>query len=342
MEKRKIYKTGKKTYVVSMPQEWALKIIKPYGPEVFLSWYHDKILIVPVKERQLLRAEIDVNPNDLEGLEASVISAYLSGCEELHIKMTADETECIERLSKLRKKLYGAFMTRTPDEFVFEFSASLKPIREILDTTYSLFNSMCSRNIELMKERLPLDSEILDQKASSINSMEDAVDQYSYLIKRFLNKALRDPEVLPRISVESEDIIEYHTIASSIERLTDLQKEIFEGIKELSERCEANGEPLDLSSCPEKCSLEKYLKNATLMVEKAYRGSKDEKKDVLKTKRFSRFRPGFIEREERDEILEFVRKGKYSDILIPLEGKVWALTGISTNVAEAWMNMYRP
>ena len=360
MEKRKVYSIGKKrttreTFLVSLPYDWAKKVETEYGGNVIITHYDDKLLIVPEAEKKYREASIDIDGNSPEEMESKITAAYIGNVQKLSIKIKNESAGIMEKLELLRRKLYGTLATSfSNDTLVLSMETPLMPIKNVLGNAEAFSLSMYEKNENLMSLKFPYAGDIVSI-SSQIDSWENDVDLYTFLSKRYLNRSLIDPESISKLVIKSpQDILEYYSISSNIERFADIHVEIRDSLVELNKEMQEKDKTLkmtgfSLSTFPQKdAAFSDYYLKAVGMVRTAFENSnptnpKEEAEllRVYKTKRQD-YRPGFIEREFREEIIKRSRENPFATHLLKIENKIFAITGIATNIAEAWMNMHRP
>jgi len=351
-DKRKIWKTGKGTYVVSLPIEWAEMVNDKYNGEVYVFQLKDKVYVLPPTELTGLTGDLIVTCDDETKLESQIIAAYLANYSGLYIRFQENVSGLEEKLRDISNRLYGTNLARiSAREFFLSMSVAENPIDKVLDRIHLLSDEIYKESVDKMAS-LPLDRKELSEKLDHIRSIETDTDRTSFYSKRLLTYSLLNPETSKRVGIEDvRDILEYHVIISNFERLSDLELELFETLVKLNDQVASNKTTLKLSALSPGYGLKEYYEDAHKLVDKAYLGIKDEQSalEVLRSKNVVdretniEYRPGFISLENRKKLLDFIRSKPFSEWLILMEQRVWGMTGIGTNIAEAGRNIkYKP
>ncbi len=168
-----------------------------------------------------------------------------------------------------------------------------------------------------------------------------------------MNRLLYTPWLSTELGVENTaQIIPYTTLNSNLERVGDLQTEIFSALHNLVK--EVDGDASDyIYSKKDTYGYLQYYRKAHKMVEDAYRSRDDLEKlrQIINTKgkrkmvnektgvmQYMPYRPGYIEAEERSIIYSLIKNFSNTH-LVCLEHEIYGMTGNATNIAEAWYNM---
>jgi len=351
-EKRKIWKTGKGTYVVSLPLQWAQMVNNKYNGEVYVSQLKDRVYVFPAAELTGLTGDLTVTCDDETKLESQIIAAYLANYSGLYIRFQENVGRLEEKLRDVSSKLYGTNLARiSAREFFLSMSVAENPIDRVLDRIHSLSDEIYKESLDYMIS-LPLDRKELSVKLDHIRSIEVDTDRTSFYSKRLLTYSLANPEASKRVGIEDvRDILEYHVIISNFERLSDLELELFETLVKLNDQVASTKTTLRLSIPSPGYGFKEYYEDAHRLVDKAYLGIKDEQSalEVLRSKNVVdeetkiEYRPGFISLENRKKLLDFIRGKSFLEWLILMEQRIWGMTGIGTNIAEAGRNIkYKP
>lgn len=351
MEKRKIYRTGargKPSYALVLPKEWVERIYPDPSlkREVEVSVFGDKLLVLPSAEIYPPAAKLvkeQYQPSDV-WLEAAILHCYLTSIDRVEVVGNIDDKETSARIDKLRRKLSGfQIEERTSSKLALSFSTPLRPMRDILERSYGLLTGLHLENKSLLN-KFPDIGRILDDSMRTVQSNEDDADQNAMLGKRLLIRALQDPEVSQKLGIgEAHEILDYHTIVTSLERLSDLETELFRLSADLFKRVDKSAaarEGLRFSEKPSEYHFTQYFDDLFRMVKDSH-DSRDDPQLALKllSTRALEYRPEYVAEEQRKKIISYSSTHKFSEYLVPLEGKIWAMSGIATNIAEAWLDM---
>lgn len=351
VEKRKIWKTGKGTYVVSLPREWAAKQVRT-NPEVVLFVSSNRIVVSTESEYKNPTGYVEMTYDDPVKLESQITAAYISGYVGLKLKIPERMTKSLQKLRDVPNRLYGTTLFHESNiDFVLSMSVVENEILNIVRRGYSLFHEIYKQTLELM-EQLPTNTSDLESKQEDVvRNIELDSDRTFLYGRRLLNKALLFPDVSERVGLKDvRDAIEYNNIFSSFERLTDLQDEIFRLLIFLNARCLKEKNRANHFLLSGGYSFRDYYEDAHEIVKTSFESLESEEKALkllsLRSGRASsdrEFAEPYISKENREKISQLIKSNElYIDLLLRLEGKIWAMVGIATNIAEAGRNLNRP
>lgn len=351
-ENRKIWKTGRGTYVISLPSEWAEKFINKYGDQVKVSFFEEKAIISPLKFTEK-NARVKITPpNILEKLESTIISYYTTGSGQIIVDLEDGNLSAIDKILTIKDKLEGTSILRmSPKEFVISFSESIKNFKDLLDVSFSYYGELFEENTHVIKN-FPIDETAeLESIQQKMKRVEDETDTITFVIKRLLSKSLVSPEYKETIGLlDLRNALHFNTIASGIERLCDLEVELFNEVKKLNAKCLKNKVKIKLADPSKDNDIYRYHQAAYTLNSLAYKGFEDPESayKVLRTKKNTaiiddeeiEYRGEIIKPRERKALLEFAANyPQYARELTIIEQKIWGMTGVATNIAEAIMNL---
>jgi phosphate uptake regulator len=350
IEKRKLWKTGKGTYITSFPVEWIVQLIEKYGDEIILSYENERIVILPSKKVENISGKIELKNSDLMShfkIESEIIAAYLGNYDSLSVKLPEEKSYFSGKIFELMHKLEGASAERiSSGEFLIKFLTPPTSITKLSNSNFSQYIELAKQNDELMSA-LPLSIEELEDKREIFTALECEVDKRTFHIKRLLNRALLYPWYLPAIELKDvRDLLQHSLLASSLERVCDLEEELFNEETKLSSKLHKMKNEIKLSEGSLKYDFHRYHRDVSNIVKFAYE-NKDSPNNLYKLMELKRNIDddkdyGFddFSRERREFLLEYIEKHpKYSTNLTRIEQKIWGTVGIATNIAETWTNL---
>lgn len=350
MEKRKLWKTGKGTYITSFPVEWVVQLIEKYGDEIILSYEDERIVILPSKKVENVSGKIELKNSDLMPhfkIESEIISAYLGNYDSLSVKIPEEKSYLSGKMFELMHKLEGASAERvSSNEFLIKFLTPPTSIPKLLNSNFSQYTELVKQNDKLMNA-FPPSTEELEGKMEIFTALECEVDKRTFHIKRLLSRALLYPWYIREIELENlKEVLQYSLLASSLERLCDLEEELFnEGIKPLSASPTVKNE-IKLADTSANYDFQRYHQDTYNIVKNAYE-NKDKLNELYKILELKHtiqndkgYAFGNFSREKREFLRNYIERcGAYSSILTSIEQKIWGMLGIATNIAETWMNL---
>ena len=209
---RKVYRSGKGSYILTLPKEWIVANGMKEGDVVYLEVQKDVILISP-KSRQVKEksAEIDSRGANFNQLVRLIISHYLAGYDLIRVKTHTDEQR--RSVAFAVDMLVGAeIMEDTGNEIVVEVFLDSKRfnVADVTERLFKICTSMlfdfcnCLRNFNRAT-------------CSSIMVRENEVDKIHLLAMRLLNTAMEGEE----IGLSAREIINYRSVIRTLERIAD-------------------------------------------------------------------------------------------------------------------------
>lgn len=367
-EARKLREVGKSSYVVTMPLEWAQKITEEYGvqketekkeADVAVSSNDERVSIIPLN---LVKLYGNIKAERATALESKVISAYISGYDEITIESPSnlpsgnDNFSPSAILCPLIGRLSETSFKQDGDKLIVNISEPKRTFKELLELNYRLYKDMYNGNLSILSkfDTYNEKKELLSFEQRS-KKIEEEIDNNTFLGKRYLNKSIYDPGYLKKIGLSHElEIIEQNSLLFSIEGLGDLQEEILGCILKLIDLKNDSKEKIQLDSedNSKKFGFRQYLEKAYQMADEAFMKINDSETGykILDTKNNIyngiSYRSGYLEPDEMAMIHNLLKCGvQDSDVLVTLtrlENKIWAMTGVATNIAEVGRNIDRP
>lgn len=226
MDVRRIISLGRSSLVVSLPKEWLEFHKLKKGDAVSLSVRRDGSLVLsPVflSEKEDKHVEITVTGGEqFASLARKIIACYLNGYRSIVVKsdgiLSPSQQKGIRRVARM---LYLRIMESTSKYMYLE--ASLDEAKVSLNMSvrrmHSVAHSMCESIIKALEE------DALDV-ARSVYTLDDDVDHFSFFLLRVLKKAVQDPLLAEKLSVDAVDCLDYQTLVSKIEHTADCASEI--------------------------------------------------------------------------------------------------------------------
>lgn len=350
------------SYTTTLPKEWVKKYATK-SERVRVDQYGETLFINPVKqEKDGKPLKIIIGKNG-ETTYYSIISAYLQNYDKIILKEEVHNEPLINRLREIGNKLPGAHFEPEKEEGTYQitFDNMIKHIPQLLSEMFEEYRILYTKNIEMFHSSPK--TEKIDVKSHFVGLKEESVDRNFFLLKRLFTNVfentLKDPKILVdtglmktgddfQYSVVSKSV-GYFSIANSLERLTDLQVDIFKNLKKVIIDDEDKSCLIDKET---GYGFEKFYNAANSMIEDSYNSKSIMEKGANMYKGFQfllkvlkaesnkddkiKFREGYITKENRETILKLAENSSH---LTYLEGQIWGSTGIATNIAEAWINM---
>ncbi|MGB9902453.1 PhoU domain-containing protein [Methanothrix sp.] len=217
METRKVQRTGKSTFIVSLPKGWAVRNgIKP-GSIVYITQGESGDLILsPERTSQNLKVKLDIGDKSGEALIRDIIGCYLSGYRTIEVvstHMTPEQKRCIHQIVS---KLIG------PE--ILEETGNKVLIQDLLNSEELQSDRALRRLRTVVRSMIQdaIDSLIGMKKslAQDVIQRDDDVDRLNLLVSRQFTEMLRTG-ALSQSSLDVITAFNYALAASNLERIAD-------------------------------------------------------------------------------------------------------------------------
>jgi phosphate uptake regulator len=336
---RRIWKTGKGSYVTALPKSWASKL---GGSSVMVSEYMGGLFILPPESTKPLVRKLIFNSGDANNLRYELISGYLNNYREVLVELPKPQKECITALESLPEKLLGVSVSfASSNSFMVSMSTMPKPIPEIMQQMLS----QCQA-IHETAQQIFSTFELSTHELQRINAIENDIDRNSFLIKRLFCVGATQLGRLKELGIDDlTKMIHWENLNSNLERVGDLEFEICLELKRLLEKFKKKELEDKLRSIEERYSFKEYHNSAQEMVMDAYSNEPKKIALIIDTKRpskeyeITKHRGSYISEKEGNTIRDLVNR---TPDLACLDVRIWGITGCATNIAESWLNMRGP
>ncbi|AGK60460.1 Phosphate uptake regulator [Archaeoglobus sulfaticallidus PM70-1] len=236
VEVRKIFSSGKSSYLITLPKDWIVSNGLKAGDQVFMDVGSERIVIYP-KEAVRARkyASIDLREANMDSLIRRIISYYVAGYDSISVKIYSNEQR--NAISIASEILIGVeIMEDLGSEIqieVFLDTERLRPI-EIIDRItkicQSIFSDFC------------LAFENFDKYiCTTIIARENETDKLHFLALRLLKLAENYSDLKEKFQLDGKTM-EYRTVVRALERIADHSAIIAESLlllkKPVPEMCE--------------------------------------------------------------------------------------------------------
>ena len=218
MEKRKIQKTGRATFTVSLPKSWVVKNSLSSGDEISIHEERDGCLLVNSKEEKLLNRGVIFIRDDscLNDIIRKVISMYTKRMHNISIKSINNlSIKDYIVLKKYLKRLTGfEIVIEDKNEIVIQdFITSTKKISLI-----QLINRAFNISRLILKESVNGDNNLPEW-------MEE-VENVCLFLNRQLNLGLHSSAKLNNLNIGIERCLRYIKLIHNLEKMTSVFYEL--------------------------------------------------------------------------------------------------------------------
>ena len=255
MEKRRLVKLGRSTLVLSMPVDWVRSNRLKPGDTVLVDVQEDGSLVICPREPNVAReleATIYIDQTERESkLAREILSCYLNGYTT--IRVVSKKVFSVEQqrtIRRLAQKLYMGIMDASSREMVLQSLLDLSKIQ--LDTSLRRMHSI---TYSMFKDSMRALENYDRELATAVISLDDEVDNFSYLLQRLLRTTLMYPYLMREARIGRVDCLDSLMIVQSIEYIADnivsiarktlilieenkrLPEELLEPLLKLGEKC---------------------------------------------------------------------------------------------------------
>ncbi len=234
-EVRKVYSSGRSSYIVTLPKDWVERNGLKAGDGVIME-IGDGTIIISVGKEEKIKKDALIDAKDLEGepLIRRIISFYLAGYDSLRIKVYNEEHRRAVALAS--DILIGAEVIEDlGKEIVLEIfmdDTRYKPM-DIVEKMGNICIAMLSDFCTALRN---LDRYI----CSTLHVREEEIDRLHFLVLRQLKSVVRQ---CGSNDLQTTKALEFRTVVRAFERIAD-------HIANMSDSLMKLGKPI-----PELCDL---------------------------------------------------------------------------------------
>ncbi len=217
MDTRKVQRTGKSTFIVSLPKNWATKNGIQAGSIIYITQSDNGSLMLSTdRSERDLRAKLDIGDKSGEHLVRDIIGCYLGGYRAIEVASSHMSSAQKKDLRQIVNKLIGPeILEETINKVVIQDLLSseelqaeraLKRIRTVVKSMIQdAISALLSNNKEL---------------ASDVIQRDNDVDRLNLLVSRQFTEILRSGTV-KQDTPNSIAAFNYMQAASNLERIAD-------------------------------------------------------------------------------------------------------------------------
>jgi phosphate uptake regulator len=217
METRKVQRTGKSTFIVSLPKVWAVKNQIHPGSLIYINQSDNGALVLsPDRSERELATRLEIGDKVGDPLVRDIIGCYVSGYRTIEVAsahMTADQKRDIHQIVQ---KLIG------PE--ILEETVNKVLIRDLIDPE-ELQSERALRRIKTVVRSMIQDalSALVTndrEMAADVIQRDDDVDRLYLLVSRQFTEILRSGSVRQG-SLDPITAFNYSRAATNLERMAD-------------------------------------------------------------------------------------------------------------------------
>jgi phosphate uptake regulator len=217
MDTRRVQRTGKSTYIVSLPKSWATKNGIHPGSIIYITQSDNGSLMLSIdRSERDLRAKLDIGDKAGEPLVRDIIGCYVGGYRTIEVVSGHMSSAQKKDLHQIVNKLIGPeILEETINKVVIQDLLSSeelqaeRALRRIKTVVKSMLqdsiSSLLNHNVELALDVIQRDND---------------VDRLNLLIARQFTEILRSGSVKQE-TLNSITAFTYMQAASNLERIAD-------------------------------------------------------------------------------------------------------------------------
>ncbi len=235
MQTRKVQKTGKSTFIVSLPKPWVKKIGINVGDSIGVIPLSDgTMLLNPIleKNKQSRDREYTIKMEDesVDKLTRRLIGAYLGGFDIIEIKPKGKFTNSMmKEIRHMRENIIGL-------EIINEDNRSIR-MKDFLDSSdFSLMKGvkrMYSISYTMYRDAMKSFETGDEDLLQDVINKDEEVDKLHWMICKQYNKLLDDVYFAEKMGLTPKEALGFLLASNSIERIADHTTKIAHNTKNL-------------------------------------------------------------------------------------------------------------
>lgn len=242
METRKVQKTGLSTYIISLPKAWVLKKGIKSGDKLNIYEEKDQSLRISLEYKDPLKKEIKmkISPeNKIEEIIRKLTAHYLDGVTKIEIDIN-EKNLSKEIILSLKRFMGFEIVEQSNTKIIiqdFFTSENLSLIKTI------------KREFNISKMLIEETKLLINREIDNINNIilwEDELDKLYLLLRRQINFAIHNSNILINFEVSLKDCQDYLLLIDSIEKITDSFYNIAQNIIKIDNISEKNRKKFNL------------------------------------------------------------------------------------------------
>ncbi|OPY51252.1 MAG: PhoU domain protein [Methanosaeta sp. PtaU1.Bin060] len=228
MDTRKVQRTGKSTFIVSLPKNWATKNGIQAGSIVYITQSENGALTLSAdRSERDLRARLDIGETSGEHLVRQIIGCYVEGYRTIEVTSGHMSSAQKKDLHQIVNKLIGPeILEETINKVVIQDLLSSEELQaeRALRRIKTVVKSMIQDSLAaLLKGNKELAMDVIQR--------DNDVDRLNLLISRQFTEILRSGSVKQE-TLNSITAFNYMQAASNLERIADHAHRIAEIISQ--------------------------------------------------------------------------------------------------------------
>lgn len=217
MDTRKVQRTGKSTFIVSLPKSWATKNGIQAGSIIYITQSDNGSLVLSTdRSERDLKAKLDIGDKTGEPLVRDIIGCYLAGYRTIDVTSSHMSPSQKKDLHQIVQKLIG------PE--ILEETVSKVVIQDLLSSE-ELQSERALKRIKTVVKSMIQDSIVAlatnnKDLAEDVMERDDDIDRLNLLISRQFTEILRSGSIKQE-ALDPVTAFNYMQAASNLERIAD-------------------------------------------------------------------------------------------------------------------------
>ncbi len=220
METRKIQKTGVATYTISLPKTWVIRKGLKSGDK--LSIFEDKDqslrLLLDNKDPEKIEVLLNISErNTEEEILRKFTGHYLNGATKITLNFNKPlNGNTLIKLTLDLKKFKGfEIIEQTDNKLVMQdfFTSENLSLLKTIKREYSISKLIIEETRKLLNKET--------KSMETIELWEDEVDKLYLLIRRQINFAIHNSNILRQFDITLKECQDFLLLVESIEKITD-------------------------------------------------------------------------------------------------------------------------
>lgn len=222
MQPRKLISFGNSSYIISIPKAWVDKHDLGKGDFVYCSENgNDELLIAPQEKeikKELRKLTIPVGKKTFKDVKREIISNYIAGYDVIRIES--------QQNLKFYKELRDSIRDFTTMD-ITDQGKNLIVAKDFLNLEKISLEDLM-RRMDLIIRSMMEDTKHYDKKTNleKIYNMDNEVNRITFMLFRFIKKALNDPRLAKSFGLSPENLLTLWLMVSHLEKFADEVKRI--------------------------------------------------------------------------------------------------------------------
>jgi|SRR3989344_4846804 len=230
MEPRKLISFGNSSYIISLPKAWVNRHDLGKGDFVYcFENGNDEIVIAPQEKeikKEIRKVAINVGKKTFKEVKREIISNYIAGYDIIRVESNQN--------LKFYKELRDSIRDFTTMD-ITDQGKNLIVAKDFLNLERISLEDL-TRRMDLIIRSMMEDTKHYDKKLNleKIYNMDNEINRITFMLFRFIKKALNDPRLAKSFGLASENLLTLWLMVSHLEKFADEIKRVAKFFKVLN------------------------------------------------------------------------------------------------------------